>query len=90
MTDLTDGGKKIDNSCVMCGECCKALSIEERIKFSIHFRRPILSKRCPYLGADDSCSVYGGDRPEDCVQWICGVYTRIRKHEERGETVTWR
>lgn len=49
--------KFIVDFCKNCGNCCRDLTIQDRIELTIAFKRIIFRKTCPYLSSN-GCTIY--------------------------------
>jgi len=86
-------------NCLRCGECCKKLTLEVNIAesvlcdlFKIHYNKDAdvvairINHRCPHLGDDSLCQLYGDPRrPDFCSEWYCDAAKGNSTHAIRIE-----
>jgi len=59
-------------ACYKCGECCKRLNYEDRIRVSLHTKTLMFNKLCKFLDKENLCKIYN-NRPKMCKEWVCGA-----------------
>jgi len=60
--------------CRKCGQCCRELTLPERVKVIWYTRKFQFGRECKLLDSDSLCSIYEM-RPKFCKLWVCEVYT---------------
>jgi Fe-S-cluster containining protein len=69
------------NICYKCGDCCKKLSLFERLKISWRGRTLMLSKNCKFLDKNNLCKIYN-QRPNLCKNWQCEKFKENEKSQK--------
>lgn len=63
--------------CIKCGECCKRLSLTDRLLISLSVGSLLISKKCKFL-VNNLCTIHER-KPKTCRDWVCGVKYLKRK-----------